>query len=124
MNPFLVGVILLGIWLLFPTRRRVPICRKRAAKWKIIVRMVIILFAVVAVGAAMLSIADVGLAFSFILGDVEAVFLGIGWRWGFTNISTFLFHPTCYTIWKTGGGDMWFDRLMPGWRCVACGCRK
>jgi hypothetical protein len=68
-------------------------------------------FAVVAFWAAMLSIADVGLAFNFVLGGVIAVVLSIAFLWGFTNLGTFLSHPREYRLWKKGGGDPWFDTV-------------
>ncbi len=113
MNPVLVGVILFVLWLFLPTRKQAPGCQRRTPKWKMIARMVVIPFAVVGFWAAMFSIADVGLAFSFILGGVGAVLLGIGWCWGFTNLGTFLSNPREYRLWKKNGGDPFFDTLDP-----------
>jgi hypothetical protein len=110
MNSVLVVLILVALWLFLPTRTQTG-CQRRTPKWKIIFRMVIIPFAVVGFWAAMFSIADVGLGFSFILGGVGAVLVGIGWCWGVTNLGTFLSHPREYRLWKKGGGDPWFDTL-------------
>ena len=111
MNPVVVVLILVGIWLLFPRRKQVPGGLKRTPKWKITARMAIIPFLVVGFWGLMLSIADPGLAISFVLGGVGAVLLAIGWCWGFTNFFTFLCHPREYRLWKSGGGDPFFDTL-------------
>jgi hypothetical protein len=113
MNPVLVGVILLVLWLSLPTRSQAPNESKRTPKWKIIFRMAIIPFLVVAFWGLMLSIADAEMGFWFMVGGVIAVALGIGWCWGFTNLGTFLSHPREYRLWKKGGGDPWFDTLDP-----------
>ena len=113
MNPVLVVLILVGIWLSLPTRKQASSCQKRTSKWKILFRLIAIPFAVVAFWAAMFCIADPGLAFSFILGGVGAVLLSIAFLWAFTNICTFLSCPKEYRLWKKGGGDPWFDTLDP-----------
>jgi hypothetical protein len=110
MNPVLVGAILFVLWLFLPTRTQ-PGCQRRTSKLTILFRLVAIPFLVVGFWGAMFCIADVGLGFSFILGGVIAVLLGIGWCWAFTNFFTFLCHPREYRVWKKGGGDPWFDTL-------------
>ena len=84
---------------------------KRTSKLTIIFRMVIVPFAVVAFWGLMFCIADPGLGFSFVLGGVGAVLIGIGWCWAFTNFFTLLSHPREYRIWRKGGGDPFFDTL-------------
>ena len=111
MAHVVVVVILLVLWLLLPRRKQAPGQLRRTPKWKIVFRMAIIPFAVVGFWGAMFSIADPGLAFSFVLGGVGTVLLGFGFCWGFTNICTFLFHPREYRLWKKGGGDPFFDTL-------------
>jgi hypothetical protein len=113
MNPILVVLILLGVWLFFPRRKQVPGGLKRTPKWKIVFRMVLIPFLVVGFWGAMFCIADVGLGFRFVLGGVGAVALGLLFCWAFTNICTFLYSPRYYRIWKAGGGDPFFSTLDP-----------
>jgi hypothetical protein len=86
------------------TNTRVPGHPRRTPKWKMIFLMAIIPFLVVAFWGLMFCIADPGLAFSFVLGGVIAVLLGIGFCWAVTNIGTFLSHPRYYRLWKKGGG--------------------
>jgi hypothetical protein len=57
----------------------------------------------------MFSIADPELGFFFVLGGVGAILFAIGFLWAFTNICTFLSCPKEYRIWKSGGGDPFFD---------------
>ena len=95
------------------TNTRVPGYPRRTAKRTMIFRMAIIPFLVVAFWGLMFCIADPGLAFSFVLGGVIAVLLGIGFCWTVTNIGTFLSHPRYYRLWKKGGGDPFFDTLDP-----------
>lgn len=111
MTHVLIVAILLGIWLLFPTRKQAPGSLTRTPKWKITARMVIIPFAVVGFWGAMFCIADVGLGFCFVLGGMVAVALGLLFCWTFTNFFTFLSHPREYRIWKAGGGNPFFDTL-------------
>jgi len=111
MAHVVVVVILLGIGLIVPRRKQAPGGLKRTPKWKITARMVLIPFAVVAFWGLMFCIADVGLGFSFILGGVGAVLLGLGFCWGFTNVCTFLYSPRCYRLWKRNGGDPFYDTL-------------
>ena len=111
MNPILILVVIVGIWLLLPRRKQVPGGLKRTPKWKITARMVIIPFAVVAFWGLTLSIAAPVLGFCLVLGGVGAVFLGIGFCWGFTNFATFLYSPRYYRLWKKGGGDPFYDTL-------------
>jgi len=73
--------------------------------------MVVIPFLVVGFWGLMLSIAAPVLGFCLVLGGVGAVFLGIGFCWGFTNFATFLYSPRCYRLWKKNGGDPFFDTL-------------
>jgi hypothetical protein len=113
MNPIIVGVILFVLWLFLPARKQAPGESKRTPKWKIIFRLILIPFAVVAFWGAMFCIADVGLGFSFVLGGAGAVLLSIAFLWAFTNIGTFLSCPKDYRLWKSGGGDPWFDTLDP-----------
>ena len=111
MNPIIVVLIPVGIWLLLPKRKQAPGGLKRTPKLTIAFRMVIIPFAVVAFWGLMLCIADVGLGFCLVLGGVGAVLLGLGFCWGFTNVCTFVYSPRCYRLWKQGGGDPFFDTL-------------
>jgi hypothetical protein len=112
MNPVLVGAILVVLWLFLPTRTQMG-CQRRTSKLTILFRLVAIPFAVVGFWGVMFLIADVGLAFSVVLGGVIAVLVGIGWCWGLTNLGTFLSNPREYRLWKRGGGDPWFDTLDP-----------
>ena len=86
MNPIIVLVILVGIWLLFPRRKGASGGLKRTPKWKIAARMVIIPFAVVGFWGLMLSSAAPVLGLCLVLGGVGAVLLGLGFCWGFTNV--------------------------------------
>jgi hypothetical protein len=112
MNPALIGVILFVFWLFLPTRTQ-PGCQRRTSKLTIIFRLVLIPSLVVGFWGLMFCIADVGLGFSFVLGGVGAVLLGIGWCWGVTNLGTFLCHPREFRLWKKGGGDPFFSTLDP-----------
>jgi hypothetical protein len=110
MPQFLVVVILLAIWLLvgFPRRR---VGTRRTSKRTIIFRIAIIPFLVVAFWGLMFATADLELGFYFVLGGVGAIVGAIGFLWLFTNICTFLSFPTYYKIWKSGGGDPFFDSV-------------
>ena len=110
MNP-IVLVILLVIWLFLPTRKQVPGSLTRTPKLTIVARMVIIPFAVVGFWGLMLSIAAPVLGLCLVLGGVGAVLVGLGFCWGFTNVCTFLYHPTYYRLWKKAGGDPFYDTL-------------
>jgi hypothetical protein len=112
MNPALVVLVLFVLWLFLPTQTQTG-CQKRTSKWKIIFRLILIPFVVVGFWGLMFSIADVGLGFSFVLGGVIAVALGLLFCWAFTNLGTFLSRPREYRLWKRGGGDPWFDTLDP-----------
>jgi len=110
MNPIIVLLVVVGIWLLLPKRRTAT---RRTPKLTIVARMVIIPFAVVAFWGLMLSIAAPVMGLCLVLGGVGAVLLGLGFCWGFTNVCTFLYSPRCYRLWKRNGGDPFFDTLDP-----------
>ena len=95
------------------TNTRVPGGPKRTPKRKMIFRMAIIPFLVVAFWGLMFCIADPEMGFCFMVGGAAAVLGGIGFCWAFTNIGTFLSHPRYYRLWKKGGGDPFFDTLDP-----------
>ena len=111
MTHVLIVVILLGIWLLLPRRKQALGGLKRTPKLTIAFRMVVIPFAVVGFWGLMLSIAAPVLGLFLVLGGVVAVFLGLGFCWGFTNVATFLYSPRYYRLWKRNGGDPFFDTL-------------
>ena len=111
MNPIIVLVILLVIWLLLPRRKQAPGCQRRTPKLTIAARMVVIPFLVVGFWGLMLSIAAPVLGLFLVLGGVGAVLLGLGFCWGFTNVCTFLYSPRYYRLWKKNGGDPFYDTL-------------
>ena len=111
MNPIIVLLILLVIWLLLPRRKQAPGCQRRTPKLTIAARMVIIPFLVVGFWGLMFSIAAPVLGLCLVLGGVGAVLLGLGFCWGFTNVCTFVYSPRCYRLWKQNGGDPFFDTL-------------
>ncbi len=111
MNPIIVLVILIGIWLLFPSRQGLSGGLKRTPKLTIVARMVIIPFAVVGFWGLMLSIAAPVLGLCLVSGGVGAVLVGLGFCWGFTNLATFIYSPTYYRLWKGNGGDPFFDSV-------------
>ena len=85
---------------------RVPGNPKRTSKLVILARIVAIPVAGVAFYAPFMG-------WSFFLGGVLAVGLGLLFLWAFTNLWTFLSGPREYRLWKAGGGDPWFDTLDP-----------
>ena len=95
------------------TNTRVPGHPRRTPKLKMIFRMAIIPFLVVSFWGLMFCIADPERGFYFMVGGAAAILGGIGFCWVFTNIGTFLSHPTYYQLWKKGGGDPFFDTLDP-----------
>ena len=113
MNPVIVVLTLVGIWLFLPRRNQAPGESKRTPKLTIIFRLVLIPFAVVGFWGTMFSIADVERGITFLVGGMGAVLLSIAFLWGVTNFFTFLCHPREYRIWKAGGGDPFFSTLDP-----------
>jgi len=84
----------------------VPNSPMRTSKLTIIGRMVTIpMICVCAVGAL--------LGAPVIIGGAIGLALMLGFWWAFTNIGTFLINPEHYRLWKTNGGDPWFDTLDP-----------
>ena len=77
MNPIIVVLILLGIWLLLPRRKQALGGLKRTPKLTIAARMVIIPFAVVGFWGLMFDCRP-GSGLCLVLGGVGAVLVGLG----------------------------------------------
>jgi hypothetical protein len=45
------------------------------------------------------------------LGGAIALVLALGFWWAMTNIGTYLCSPRYYKLWKSGGGDPFFDTV-------------
>jgi hypothetical protein len=95
---------------------RCPFCQavsrvslRRTPKAVIIGR--ISLLPMLALGFYAFFFAHVGLATPFVLGGVGMMAFMIPWMWGFTNFMVWLTSPREYRIWKSGGGDPFFDTV-------------
>ena len=86
------------------TNTRVPGHPKRTSKLLITARFFFL--PLLATGAVALL-----LGLPVFIGGLAALSIMWAFCWAFTNIGTFLCSPTYYRIWKSGGGDPFFDTL-------------
>jgi hypothetical protein len=84
---------------------------KRTPKLVIVARISAIPLAIVLFWASLFGTVNVQVAVFLVLGGVGALVLFFLLLWGITNLGTYLSDPTNYRIWKSGGGDPFFDTV-------------
>ena len=91
---------------------QVPGFPKRTAKPVIIGRISFLPLLALAFFAFFLAHVP-GLVVPFVLGGIGCLAFMIFFQWGVTNFGTWLTSPREYKIWKSGGGDPYFDTVDP-----------
>ena len=79
---------------------------KRTSKLKILARFCVYPFAVTAFWAFFLGT-------PIIIGGLAAIAGIVLYLWGGTNLLMWISSPGSMKLWKSGGGDPWFDTLPP-----------